>query len=153
VSASTAGAIKAYIESLGLSLSAYRDGAPTDDAGRITAAYPHVVIQEGIAYGDNPQGDGDFGDHTQPTTEVELVQVDLYQHARALTGGIPGSQNVESYDLPGQLRAALRGAKLGLVGSQRVYGVTTRGGRRWPIADNVVRHTIDLEVNRTLDRS
>lgn len=149
MAATTAGAIKAYVEGLGLSLSAYRDGAPTNADGTLDTAYPFVVIQEGIAY-DQRQA-GDFGDTTAIQIVDELVQVDLFQEARRLSAG--GSVNVELYTLPGQLRAALHGARIGPIGVQRVSGVVARGGRRWPIADNIVRHTIDLAVTRELNRS
>jgi hypothetical protein len=146
--ASTATAVKLYVESLGLSLVAYRDGAPTNDAGQVTAAYPHVVVQEGIAY--DHQLHGDYGDPNAAEAVTELVQVDLYQLARKLVGA--SSQDVESYTLPDALRRALHGAKLGELGSgstsRRVYGVTLRDGRRWPIADNVVRHTFTIAVER-----
>lgn len=149
MAATTAGAIKTHIEAAGLSLSAYRDGAPTDSSGAVSAPYPHVVIQEGLDYG--PEQAGDYGDPDAIQLVAELVQVDLYQLARKLTEG--GSVNVESYTLPGQLIAALHGARLAPIGLQRVAGVTARGGRRWPITDNIVRHTIDVVVRRELNRS
>lgn len=145
MAATTAGSVKAYVEGLGLSLSAYRDGAPTDADGTITAAYPHVVVQEGI--GLEVDDSGDFGDQSGPAYVTELVQVDLYMRARTL-GGASGSTNAESYTLPGQLRKRLHGAKLPAVGLNRVYGCRVVGGRRWPIADNIVRHTVDLQVRR-----
>lgn len=150
MAASTAGAVKAYVESLGLSLSAYRDGAPTGQDGAITAPYPHVVIQEGIAYAMDT--DGDYGDQAAVHTMRETVQVDLYQHARELVAA-GGSRNVEDYNLPDRLRMALHGARLGPVGAQHVYGVSVRGGQRWPISDNIVRHTLNLEVAREVNRS
>ena len=149
MSATTAGAIKAWVEAGGLGVAAYRDGAPTDDSGAITAPYPHVVIQEGLDYG--VDAGGDTGDQAAERTITELVQVDLFQYARTLVAG--GSQNAESYTLHGALVARLHGARIPAVGAQAVYGVLVRGGRRWPISDNVVRHTIDLAVKRTLNRS
>lgn len=150
MAASTAGSVKAFIESLGLGVAAYRDGAPTTDTGAVKAATPYVVVQEGIGY--DASLAGDFGDHTQVHTVTELVQVDLYQSARALASA-GGSVNTEDYLLPGRLQAALNGARLGPVGLQRVHGCAVRGGRRWPIRDNIVRHTVDLQVTRELDRS
>lgn len=145
MSATTAGSVKAYVESLGLGLSAYRDGAPTNDAQEIIAPFPHVVVQEGIGYAYEQHGD--YGDPNADKAETELVQVDLYQLARKLLAD-GGSQNVESYTLPGALRAKLHGAKLGPIGSQRVYGVRVTDGRRWPIADNIVRHTFTLAISK-----
>jgi hypothetical protein len=150
MAASTAGAVKAYVEAQGLGVAAYRDGAPTNDDGTVSAAYPHLVIQEGIAY--SPNADGDFGDQSAVRTVTELVQCDLYQLARTLIAGQPGSANAEAYPLHGDVVAALHGAKLGAIGDQRVHGCLVRSGRRWPIADNIVRHTIDLEIRRELNR-
>jgi hypothetical protein len=151
MAATTAGAVKALVESLGLSVTAYRDGAPTDADGNVDAPFPHVVIQEGMAY-DQDQA-GDFGDPAAIQQVTELVQVDLFQLARKLVGGVPGSVNAEDYLLPGKLRAGLHGARLAPIGLQRVAGVIVQGGRRWPIADNIVRHTIDVLVRRELNRS
>lgn len=150
MSATVSGALKAYIESLGLGLQVFRDGAPTDQATGLPelSAYPFAVVQEGIAY--DQRSDGDLGDSAAVRTVRELVQVDVYQLARAVSGGT--SVSTESYALADTLRARLHGARLGLVGTQQVDGVLTRGGQRWPISDNVVRHTITLEINRTLNR-
>lgn len=158
MAASTAGAVKAYVEGLGLSLPAYRDGAPTKQVTQpdgtvvtvITAPYPHLVIQEGIGY--SPDRSGDYGDQSAVHTVTELVQCDLYQLARARTDAAPGSVNTESYPLHGALVSKLHGARLVPVGTQHVDGCRVVGGRRWPIADNVVRHTIDLEIRRELNR-
>jgi hypothetical protein len=145
--ASTATAVKNHVETLGLGLAAYRDGAPTNDSGEITAAFPHVVIQEGIGYATMQHGD--FGDPNADDAMIELVQVDLFQHARVLTpGGVTQSVNVESYTLPEALRRGLHGAQLGAVGDRRVYGVRVTDGRRWPIADNIVRHTFTVAISR-----
>lgn len=150
MAATTAGAVKAYVESLGLSIAAYRDGAPTNDDGTVAAPYPHLVIQEGIGY--SPDRSGDFGDQAAVRTVTELVQCDLYQLARTLTAATPGSANAENYTLHGALVKRLHGARLGAIGLQHVDGCRVVGGRRWPIADNVVRHTIDLEIRRELNR-
>lgn len=146
MSASTATAFKALIEAGGLSLTAYRDGAPTNDDGTIRAPYPHCVVQEGIGYA--LEQHGDFGDPNADDAITELVQVDLYQRARTLTAGAATSVNAESYTLPDQLRKLLHGAQLNPIGTRRVYGVRVTDGRRWPIADNVVRHTFTCAVMR-----
>lgn len=145
MAATTAGAIKAYVETLNLGLTVYRDGSvPVDPP------YPHLVVQEGLAY--DVEQSGDYGDPDADQWVTELVQCDLFQLARRPTT-TGRTENVEDYTLADTLRSRLRGARIGPVGVQRVAGVTPFGGRRWPIADNVVRHTIDLRVRREQNRS
>lgn len=148
MSASTAGAIKARIEALGLGVSAYRDGAPIDAAGSITAAFPYVVIHEGI--GIAWERHGDTTDPAAHDAVTELVQVDVFQAARKLTAG--SSQNVESYTLPEAVMNGLRKSTGMTIRNNRVYGVLAVSARRWPIVDNVVRHTIDVTLRRDTGR-
>ncbi len=145
MSAVTGSALKARIESLGLGVTVYRDGAPVNDAGKIAAAYPHVVVHDGI--GEDFELHGDTTDPAAHDGVIELVQVDVYQLARRLTGG-QQSVNVESYTLPEDVANGLRRSAGLSVRGNRVYGVIVTRVRRWPIADNVVRHTMDVTVRR-----
>jgi hypothetical protein len=150
VSASTAGAVKARIESLGLSLAAYRDGAPIQPDGSVKASsYPFAVVHEGVAL--EWERHGDTGDPNAHDAVSELVQVDVYQLARRLVAG--GSQNVENYALPEQIVNGLRSATSLTVRGNRVYGVLALSARRWPITDNVVRHTVDVTIRRDTGRA
>lgn len=145
MSATTAGAVKARIESLGLSVTGYRDGAPTNDADEITAPYPHFVVHDGIAI--DLDRHGDTADPAAHDGVTELVQVDVYQHARRLIGGSQ-STNVESYTLAEAIMLGLSKATSMTIRGNRVYGVLATRARRWPIKDNVVRHTIDVTIRR-----
>jgi hypothetical protein len=144
VSGSLAGAVKAHIESLGLGLTVFRDGAPASQGS------PYVTIQEGI--GTAPELHGDFGDSGAHQGEREMIQIDLYQQARKTSGAAPGrTLNVEDYDLPGKLRRALTGTLGGRsygTPTRRIYGSRVASGQRFPIADNIVRHTFTVEIRR-----
>lgn len=150
MSASTAGAIKARIEALGLGLTAYRDGAPTNAAGELAVPYPFAVIHDGI--GTEWEKHGDTGDPNADEAVTELVQVDLYERARTLTGG--GKSTVsEQYALPEAIVNGLRSSTQLSVRGNRVFGVQSTRARRWPVADNIVRHTIDVTVRRQSGRA
>ena len=138
--ASMAGAYKALLESLGLGVAVYRDGAPTNPNGDVIASSPFVVVTEQIGLEEGVSG----SDLT-----VELVQVDLYQESRRATGGRVVS--IESYTLPEGIAAALRGRGLEDYSPWHIYG-TTAVGRRWPPSENLVRHTWTVTVTRSRDR-
>lgn len=144
MAATTAGAIKAYLEGRGYGIPWYRDGAPVA-AGR-AADPPYGTVQEGIAYA--PERHGDTGDLDAHQGEDERVQVDLWQPARArATAG--KASNAESYTLPGRVRRDLHGAVLPpLADGRRIYGLRVVSGQRWPISENVVRHTYTVAVRR-----
>jgi hypothetical protein len=139
MSATTAGALKAFLEGAGLGVPVYRDGAPTGSRP------PYIAITEGIGYA--PRLDGDTADPAAVRTVTEAVQVDLVQPGRVPAGA--GAAVSESYTLPGQLARALHTARLPAAPT-RVYGVRVSAGRRWPPAGNVVRHTYDVIVERVL---
>lgn len=146
MAATTAGALKAYIESLGLGLSSYRDAAPSADdpnGRRIPAVpYPFTTVREGIAI--TPNRDGDLGDPAAFLTVRELLQVDLWQMWRDAAG-----KPAESYTLPGVLMQRLRGARLLPVGSSVVYGVTvTSSIRLLEEQSNIVHHAISCVAHR-----
>ena len=141
MSASTAGAVKAHIESLGLRMPVFRDGAGdrTDP--------PYVTVQEGIGY--DTEAHGDTGDPDADMGVAELVQVDVYLPARRRTAtGL--TANAESYTVPDRVHRGLHGATIGPVGGARVYGCLVQSRLRWPIADNVARHTFTVRVKRGL---
>lgn len=130
MAATTAGALKAKIESLGLSISAYRDQPPPGQS------LPLVVIQESIATTPDPLEDGVL------TTGVEMVQVDLHEAI--------GSEN---YALAPGIIAGLHGARLTSVGTKLVYVCLVRNRIRTvdtTIEPNQIRHTIDVDVLREL---
>lgn len=139
MSATTATAMKALIEAAGLSITVYRDEAPT------SAAFPYVVVSEGITVNAesafNPRDDAEG--HVS-----EQVQVSLYMLRRnATTNAI-----TESYTLPDAITAALHGKRLTTLptygGHMRVLGRT----RLFEDEDSIVHVPITVEVRRTLAR-
>jgi hypothetical protein len=150
MSATTAGALKAYIETLGLGVTVFRDRAPKD------APLPLVIIQEGISM--VPDRDGDFGDPAAVHGVAEQAQVSLFQAWRK-----PDGTAGETYTLPGDLVASLQGAQLPTAPT-RVYGVRVIGKVRIPgidapgggaVADNadggnVIHDAITVELRRNL---
>jgi len=146
MAATLAGLFKAHLEALGLGVSWYRDGAP---AGVADSGVVFGVVQDGISM--VPERHGDHGDPLGHQGDIELVQLDLYQPARVADPVRAGQT------LPGESRTlhlAVRRALTLLAGKSygtppvRVYGVTVQGGRRWPISDNVVRHTWTVAARR-----
>jgi hypothetical protein len=140
VSATTAGAVKAYMEGLGTGLPVFRDGAPPK------FAEPFATVQEGI--GIDTRQTGDTGDAAADVAVSELVQVDVYLPARSRVGA--STRNAESTTVPDLLHRRLHGATFGPVGGARVYGCFVQSRQRWPITDNVARHTLTLRVERNL---
>lgn len=133
MSATTAGALKALIESLGLSLSAYRDQAP---AG---TTRPYVTIIEELAMTADPSEDGKAG------TVVEMTQVDLWQDWHNQTTGAIA----ENYSLAPSLRRGIDGARLAVIGSSLVYTALVRHSLRLVEPDeNLVHHALTVEVFR-----
>lgn len=152
MSATTAGAMKAYLEAQGRGVPWFRDGAPRDADGALLTTYPFGVVQEGIGYDAEQHGDTDDLDAHDGTRE--LVQLDLYQLARGPVGANGRAPVVERYDLPPLIERDLRHAARGLQTHApfRVYGATLQGGQRWPISGNVVRHTWTLLLRRDTER-
>lgn len=136
MAATTAGALKAYIESLGLGLAVRRDHADTP-------TYPLVTVHEGVSI--VTDASGDFGDMAQPVTVTEQAQVDLWQQWKNTSGAV-----VESYTLPGELIGALHGAQLSAAPT-KVYGCRVVGSVRLLERDeNVVHHAITVEIHRVI---
>lgn len=146
MAASTAGALKAFIESLGLSLTAYRDSAP--DA----TAPPYVTIIEDIAMTPLGMPDGGSGsaDYIAAGSTAqgvrEMAQVDLWQSWRG-----PDGKLAEQYPLARNLFRRLHGSRLMTTGSgvppQTVYAVRVVNMLRSREQDtNLVHHALTLEI-------
>lgn len=146
MAATTSGALKAFIEAAGLSISAYRDAAPKG------AVLPYVVIFEGIAIvpdGDDNPNDRDVAAGTDKQAVTETAQVTLWDRLKKVDDG----SAAESYTLPDSLHRALDGASLAISGSGappgRVWGVYVVNRVRLPEPEkNLVQHVITLEVHR-----
>lgn len=135
----TAGALKAFIESQGLSLAVYHDQAPDDQT------LPYVVILDDLAFVPDKLEDGAV------STGVETVQIDLWQQWRDPTT----NNKVESKLLPRQLVRALQGSHLLTSGTGQppttVYALLVRNMIRMPELDeNKVHHAITAEVFQTI---
>ncbi|MFF5801596.1 hypothetical protein [Streptomyces albogriseolus] len=145
MAASTSSAIKAYLEGLSFGVPVFRDGPRTKQAP------PYVVVQEGLPAARNLTASGDFGDPDAEIPIVETVVVDLVQQARVQTG--PKTTRVtERYGLAEAIGAALHGCRLS-ASPAPVTAVRLVDIDRIPIQDNRVRHSITVEVHRTLLRS
>lgn len=139
MAASTAGALKALIESGGLGISAYRDEAPDG------APLPYVTILERIAL--VPNVDGRFDRDSGPHSANETVQVSLWEQWRDLS--LPHKPLTESYTLSDALTRLLDGASLP-VAPTLVWGVLFRSSRRLPpeLDTNLVQTAITCDVVR-----
>lgn len=139
MAASTAGAIKALLESAGLGIPFYRDAAPPGQA------LPYGTITEAISI----TSDAAFSSLDDPAHHVtEEVQVDVWQQWRSPTT----RALTESYTLPDAVTLALEG---GLLTALPTYGghVTLAGRQRLIEADNNIIHdSITVEIRRTLAR-
>lgn len=135
MSATSAGALKAFLETQGLGLSFYRDGAPEGQAK------PYGTVVEAIAI--TPDQSGDAG--TNPTGR-ELAQVDLWQAWRDPTT----KAIVESTTLPGAVFRALHGGRLSTAPT-RVYGMVVQSMvRQLERENNVVHTSITVEIRRVI---
>ncbi len=142
MAATTAGAIKAYLEGLSFGVPVFRDGP------RPGQEPPYIVVQEAMPITADPRGCGDFGDPAAELTVTEIVNVDLIQQARLKTGPA-GTRNTERYGLAEAIAHALHGCALP-AHPARVHGVIVQSTDRIPIADNLVRHSTTLAVRRVL---
>lgn len=137
MAATTAGALKAYIETLGLSLAVYRDKAPEDATGKYVRVHEAVTI--------SPRQSGDFGDPNAGRQVTEEVQLDLFQPIRDANLAV-----VEDYTLPDTLIRKLHGAHL-TAAPKHVYGVRVLNSTRFPDDDeNVARQLITVALDRAL---
>lgn len=138
MSATSAGAIKAYIESLGLALPTFRRQAPPEQV-----LFPYVTVQEAISLVTDLSGDE--ADPDARVTARELVQVDLWEQRRQSDG------SGERYGLPALLLRRLRAARLPIIGTSRVYGVSGLSLTYVPDPDPaIVHHALSLTIRREL---
>jgi len=139
MSATTATAIKAFIEAAGLGVTVYRDQAPTG------ATFPYVVVSEAITV----NAETAFNPRDDPEHHVtEQVQVSLWQQRRN-----PATLAItESYTLPDAICALFMGGRLTTLptygGHVRVLGRT----RLFEDEDSILHDPITVEVRRTLAR-
>lgn len=148
MSATTAGAVKAHLETAGTGIAWYRDQAPQD------APLPFGTIQEAVSI--TRMRMGDTMDQSAEKTVAEQVQVSIWQPFRNADGK-PG----EDYTLVGRVHRALDGCRLPTAPT-RVDGVTVDGVVRIPQVDrrgdtydpangaNVVQHALTITIRRTL---
>lgn len=146
MAATTGGAFKAYLEAQGLGIPVWRDGKPKD-----STVSKYVVVQEGIAIVEEQSGDfGDMSLAAAPILVSEDVQIDLYDLAREVTVAGITTRSIEDYALPGRLERLLRGRGLAPYAPTRVYAHAPYTRTRWPISNNVVRHTWTVRIRREL---
>lgn len=139
MSNSTGNAIKALIESFGLGVSVYRDRAPSE------VQPPYVTVVEAISVVSDPRFNS-FDDSDHHVTE--LAQVDVWQPWKtADRDGI-----AETYTLADAIAAGLDGVRLAdspnHVAGMRLTGMV----RLLEPDDNVVHHSITVELRRTMTR-
>jgi hypothetical protein len=136
VSATTAGALKAKIESLGLSISAYRDQAPEG------TALPYVTISEAIAVVPDLLEDG------AASTGKETVSIDVWQKWKTVPGG---NTLAESPTLPGAIVRGIHAQSLGTAPTRAYAVIVNRLGPRLAEEESNITHTvIQATVWRTL---
>lgn len=149
MSATTSGALKVLIESLGLGLSAYQDRAPLRPDGT-PQPRPYVVIAEESPLVPGPMEDGG------PGTAVETAFADLFQDYRDMTPGSPTYGNLkENRTLAAALRRGIHGQRLQSIGTAPnaavVYMVIVTSSVRLLEEDgNAVHHSLTLDVHRQL---
>lgn len=142
MAASTSGAIKAYLESLSFGVPVFRDGP------RERQAPPFIVVTEASPVSLDTSGNGDYGDPDTPLMVNEVATVDLVQNAR-IKSAAGTTKNVERYGLAEAVAHALNTCTLPAHPAP-VTAVRVTGIDRFPIADNRIRHSIQLAVHRQL---
>lgn len=145
MAATTSGAVKARVESLGLNVPVFRDGP------REGQACPFVVVTEAVSTGLDTNGNGDYGDPDAPIQIVETVTVDLIQNARVKTSASTAA-NTERYGLAETIAHALHGHPLP-AHPAKVTAVRVTDLDRFPIQNNLVRTSITVLIHRELLRT
>jgi hypothetical protein len=149
MAATTRTALKAFLESLGLGITAYQDEAPEGHA------YPYIVILGPIGFTpDKLESGGTLlttaqANATRPTgqpqTVTELLQVDLWQSWRN-----PDHTLAESYTLAETIVSAVHGARLPSA-PKIVYSCIVRGMLRLFERDsNLVHNVLTVAVHRQM---
>lgn len=135
MSASTSGALKAFIEAQGLNISVYRDEAP------VNTLYPYITVQEAVAITPDALEDGAAG------TVMEEVTIDVWMDWKNLTTG----GRSESYTLPTDVARKLEGARL-TTSPTTAYAVLVKfvGPRIVDRESNNVHVPIQADVMRVL---
>lgn len=142
MAATTSGALKARVESLGLGVPVFRDGP------REGQAPPFVVVTEALAITPDARGNGDFGDPDAVLSIVEKVAVDLVQNARTKANAST-APNAERYGLAETIAHHLHGRPLP-AHPAKVTAVKVVDIDRFPIKDNRTRTSITVEIHRHL---
>ena len=134
MAATTAGAVKAFLEAQGLGVSVYRDQAPEDPP------FPHVTVREMVSVTVDPHGD------FAASGVTELAQVDVWQQWRN-----PSTRAVtESYTLADAVIKRLHGAVL-TAAPKHAYGCRVVGATRLIEQDENVAHTaVTIEIRRDI---
>lgn len=132
---STAGAMKAQIEGLGLSLTVYRDRAPE------STPLPYAVVNEAIAIVPDLLEDGAV------STGKETVSIDVFQQWKNPTTGAV----TENRGLTDAIVRGIQGQPL-QAAPTRAYAVMVKSSRRLPPEEeeNLTHSNITAIVWRTL---
>ncbi len=142
MSATTSGAIKAFLEKQGLGISVFQDQAPPMTGGKPTAR-PYVTVDEGIAWASN--GYEGYSDVTKQVG-VESAQVNVWQTYRK---GTDDSVQENAMLAPAVARA-LHGCQLPTAPTV-VYAVRVVGHiRMLEIDNNIVHNAITVQLHREL---
>ncbi|MFD8667080.1 hypothetical protein ACFV1U_17005 [Streptomyces microflavus] len=144
MAATTSGAIKARLESLGTSVPFFRDGP------REGQAPPFGVITEAVAITLDTGANGDFGDPAAEINIIETATVDIVQNARAKSGATT-ARNTERYGLAELFAHALHGHPLP-AHPAKVTAVKATEIDRFPISNNRTRSSIKVQIHRELLR-
>jgi len=136
LSSTSAGALKAFLETQALGLPWFRNKAPHTKGDGTPQGYPMGIIQDNIANAPERTGDGTY------KRTIEQVQIDIYEDALA-----------ESPTLAKNVIRALAGAKLATA-PELVYRIELFGGpNRVAVPDAeppLVRHTATINLRRKL---
>lgn len=163
MAATTRTALKAFLEQLGLNVTAFQDEAPQ---GKVP---PYIVILGPISLVPDSLEDGGTlliggtlpAGATRPTgvaqTVTELLQVDIWQQWRNPpapdldhVAGQADRALLEDYTLPDKVIGAIHGCRL-LAAPQVVYGCLVRGVVRLFERDsNRIHHAITVAVHRQM---
>jgi hypothetical protein len=145
MAATTAGALKARLESLGTSVPFFRDGP------RPGQEPPFGVITEALSIGLDTNGNGDYGDPTAEINIVETCTVDIIQTARTKATTVT-AKVTERYGLVELFAHALHGHPLP-AHPAKVTAVRVQDIDRFPIEDNRIRSSITVAIHRQMLRS
>lgn len=142
MAATTAGGLKAMLETKGLGVPVFRAPAP----GGQTGAF--ITISEGLSI--TPDGGGDLGDPAAVVSVAELAQVDVWQPLKDVATDTANPAIVESYTLVPAVLRALHGASV-TAAPTHVYGCTVDSSVRLLEPDtNTVHTAITVRLRRNL---